>query len=310
MPPRLVVVDDTEDLLLLITESLTRDGYEVRTAPNGAAALELIRRDPPDAVILDLWMPEMDGFAVVRELRADPQLQQLPVLIMSAAGTQDNKIQGLDLGADDFVTKPFDMPELVARVRMVLRRARQSLDANPLTRLPGNSSIQGRIEESLRRSAPLAVLYCDLNNFKAYNDAYGYAAGDQALKETARVILESVKAVGSPHEDFVGHIGGDDFLVVTVPDRMEALAADVCSRFDAAAPSLYKDEDRARGRLLSKDRQGNAVDYPLMSIAVGVCHNAVRPLAAYAEVSALGAELKKAAKAKPGSAFFIDRRTR
>lgn len=309
MPGRLVVVDDTEDLLLLIRESLTRAGYDVRTAPDGPSALELVRKDPPDAVILDLWMPGMDGFAVVRELKDDPLLQQIPVLIMSAAGTQDNKIQGLDLGADDFITKPFDMPELVARVRMVLRRAQQCLDANPLTHLPGNTSIQARIEGALRRGGPLAVLYCDLNNFKAYNDAYGYAAGDHALKETGHAILEAVKAAGAPHEDFVGHIGGDDFLVVTLPDRMEPLAKEVCARFDALAPSLYKEEDRARGRLSSKDRQGNAVEYPLMSIAVGVCHNAAKPLAGYGEVSALGAELKKAAKGKPGSAYFIDRRT-
>lgn len=309
MAERLVVVDDTEDLLLLIEESLTRDGYQVHTAPDGLKALEVIRKDPPDAVILDLWMPGMDGFAVVRELKADPLLQHLPVLIMSAAGTSDNKIQGLDLGADDFITKPFDMPELVARVRMILRRTRQNLDANPLTHLPGNTTIQSRIQDALRRGGPLAVLYADLNNFKAYNDAYGYEAGDRALKETARSVLEAVKAAGDPHTDFVGHIGGDDFLVVTIPERMEALAKAVCARFDALSPSLYKDDDRARGRLLSKDRKGNAVEYPLMSIAVGVCHNVNRPLTAYAEVSALGAELKKVAKGQPGSSYFIDRRT-
>lgn len=309
MPGRLVVVDDTEDLLFLIEEALVRDGYEVRTAPDGAKALELIGQDPPDAVILDLWMPGMDGFEVVRKLKDDPLLQHLPVLIMSAAGSQDNKIHGLDLGADDFVTKPFDMPELVARVRMVLRRTKISLDANPLTHLPGNTTIQARVEKALRRGGPLAVLYCDLNDFKAYNDAYGYAAGDRALKETAHVILEAVKAAGAAHHDFVGHIGGDDFIVVTVPDRMEALAADVCKRFDAAVPSLYKDADRTRGRLLSKDRKGNAVEFPLMTIAVGVCHNSLKPLSGYSEVSALGSELKKAAKAKPGSAYFIDRRT-
>ena len=309
MPGRLVVVDDTEDLLFLMEDSLAREGYEVRTAVDGAKALALIQRDPPDAVILDLWMPKMDGFEVVRKLKDDPLLQHLPVLIMSAAGTHDNKIHGLDLWADDFVTKPFDMPELVARVRMVMRRAKISLDANPLTHLPGNTTIQSRVEKALRRGGPRAVLYCDLNDFKAYNDAYGYAAGDHAIRETARVILDSVKAVGAEHEDFVGHIGGDDFLVVTVPDRMETLAADICARFDAAVLSLYKDEDRARGRILSKDRKGNAVEFPFMSIAVGICHNSLKPLSGYSEVSALGSELKKAAKGKPGSAYFIDRRT-
>ena len=307
---RLLVADDTPDLLTLITDSLRLEGFSVEGAADGQQALEMIRRDPPDAVILDLWMPRLDGFGVVRALKEDPLLQHLPVLIMSAAGSRDNKIQGLDLGADDFITKPIDLPELAARVKMVLRRTRQGLDANPLTRLPGNSTIQARIAAAVAAGGPLAVLYADLNSFKAYNDAYGYEAGDRVLRETARVILESVRARGVPASDFVGHIGGDDFLVVTDPERMEALAQEVTARFDRCAPAFYKEEDRARGRILSKDRQGNEVEFPLLSIAVGVCHNTLKPLTSYAEVSALGAELKKVAKREPGSAYFIDRRTR
>ncbi|MBI5596332.1 MAG: response regulator [Elusimicrobia bacterium] len=308
--PRIIIADDTPDLLTLIMESLELEGFAVEGAPDGQQALEMIRRDPPDAVILDLWMPRLDGFGVVRELKNDPLLQHLPVLIMSAAGTRDNKIQGLDLGADDFITKPIDLPELVARVRMVLRRTKLGLDANPLTRLPGNSTIQAKIAAAVTAGGPLAVLYADLNSFKAYNDAYGYEAGDRVLRETARIILEAVKARGVPAGDFVGHIGGDDFIVVTAPDRMEELAREVTARFDACAPTFYKEPDRARGRLLSKDRQGNEVEFPLLSIAVGICHNTLKPLTSYAEVSSLGAELKKVAKKAAGSSYFIDRRTR
>lgn len=307
---RLVVADDTPDLLSLIKEALGREGYQVREAEDGRKALELIRADPPDAVILDLWMPGMDGFTVVRELKRDALLAHLPVIIMSAAGTTDNKIQGLDLGADDFVTKPLELPELIARVRMVLRRTRQGLDANPLTKLPGNTTIQSRIEAAIAAGGPLAVVYADLNSFKAYNDAYGYEAGDRVIKETARVLLESVRDAGDARADFLGHIGGDDFIVVTLPERADALSREIVRRFDALAPSFYKDADRARGKLRSVDRQGNEVEFPFLSIALGVCHNQLRPLTSYAEVAALGAELKKVAKRGPGSTYFIDRRNR
>lgn len=288
-------------------DALEMEGYEVRTADNGQEALDLVKADAPDCVVLDLFMPVKDGFAVCRELKSDVRYQNLPVILLSAAGQRDNRIQGLDIGADDFLVKPIEIVELIARIRMIMRRNQQGLDANPLTRLPGNVTIQNKITASLLDRKEIAVLYCDLNHFKAYNDAYGFEAGDRVLKSTAQLLVEAVQRAG--HEgDFVGHIGGDDFIIVSVPDRMEELSADICARYDALAPSFYKEEDRARGRMLSKDRQGEPVEFPLLSIAVGVCHNRLKPLVNYAEVSGIGSELKKHAKRVESSHYEIDRR--
>ncbi|MEE8424537.1 MAG: response regulator [Elusimicrobiota bacterium] len=308
-PPRLVVADDQEDLLAMMEDALTMHGFEIRTASNGKEALELIKKDPPDCVILDLFMPMMDGFAVCRELKADPLFQHLPIIILSATTDQGDKIQGLDSGADDFVTKPIDLAELVARIRMILRRTKQGLDANPLTRLPGNVSIQARISKDLASGNPLAVLYLDLNNFKAYNDAYGYGKGDEVIKATGKLVLETSRTLGNGKE-FVGHIGGDDFILVTHPERMEELAKQIAARFDELAPSFYSAEDRARGKIVAKDRKGQQVEFPLLSIAIGVCHNNLKPLTSFAQVSQIGAELKKFAKAKEQirSSYVLDRR--
>ncbi len=285
--------------------ALERAGFRVTAVADGQAALDAIRADPPDIAVLDLKMPRLDGFAVCRALREDPLLENLPVVILSAAATHENKIEGLDLGADDFIGKPVDLRELLARLRMIIKRTRQGLDANPLTRLPGNLSIESRIERALAQARPLAVLYVDLNQFKAYNDAYGYDAGDRVLRALSRVLVDQIR--GGP-VDFVGHIGGDDFIALSTPERMEAAAQRVCAAFDAAVPAFYSAEDRARGSIRAKDRQGVARDFPLLSVAVGICHNRDRPLTGFAQVAALGAELKKAAKAKPGSAYVIDRR--
>lgn len=305
-PATILIADDLPDLLQALKETLEREGFVVTAVGDGQSALEAIRANPPDIAVLDLKMPRMTGFQVCEALRQDPLLENLPVIILSASGTRDSKVAGLDLGADDFITKPVDVRELLARIRMILKRSRQGIDANPLTRLPGNLAIETRIERAAADGRPFAVLYIDLNQFKAYNDAYGYDEGDRVLKGTARVLVDQLRAGAGA--DFVGHIGGDDFIVLSTPDKMESLAQRICDDFDAVAPSFYSEEDRKRGAIVARDRQGNLREFPLLSVAIGICHNRDRKLAGFAQVAHLGAELKKVAKGKPGSAFVVDRR--
>jgi PleD family two-component response regulator len=304
---RILVADDEPDLLQIMKETLEREGFEVETAEDGQRALHAIRSRAPDIAVLDVRMPKLDGFGVCQQLRDDPLYEHLPVILLSASGTRDNKVAGLNLGADDFITKPVDVPELLARIRMIIRRSRQGLDASPLTHLPGNVSIESHIDQKLGANAPLAVLYIDINQFKAYNDAYGYDAGDHVLKATAELLIRLTRD-GDHAGDFVGHIGGDDFIVISTPQRMESLARRIIAEFDRVSPSFYRETDRKAGKILSTDRQGRIREFPFLSVAIGICHNGHRELSSYAEISQLGAELKKAAKSKAGSAFSLDRR--
>jgi len=306
-PPRILLADDEPDLLALMKETLERQGFEVATAMDGQEALASIRQDPPDIAVIDLIMPRCDGFTVCRELRKDPLFAHLPIIILSASGSRDSKVEGLELGVDDFIAKSVDIRELLARIRMILKRTRQGLDANPLTRLPGNLSIESRIADGLDQGQPLAVLYLDVDHFKSYNDAYGYEAGDQVIRALARILVKVTRQFPGP-PDFVGHIGGDDFIVVTEPARMEALARRVIAEFDAAVPGFYKEEDRKRGKIVSTDRQGNIQEFPLLSVSIGICHNVRKRLESLAQVSQLGAELKRHAKEQPGSKYLVDRR--
>ena len=305
-PATILIADDLPDLLQALKETLEREGFRVTAVGDGQSALAAIRESPPDIAVLDLKMPRMTGFQVCQALREDPLLENLPVIILSASGNRESKVTGLDLGADDFITKPVDVRELLARIRMILKRSRQGLDANPLTRLPGNLAIESRIERAVDAGKPLAVLYIDLNQFKAYNDAYGYDEGDQVLKALSRVLVDQLR--GGAGADFVGHIGGDDFIVLSTPDLMETLAQKICDDFDKIVPSFYNAEDRKRGSILAKDRKGEMREFPLLSVAIGICHNRDRVLAGFAQIAHLGAELKKVAKAKTGSSFVVDRR--
>ncbi|MFA6315953.1 MAG: response regulator [Elusimicrobiota bacterium] len=304
---RIVVADDEPDLLSLLATALAEQGFSVEAVCNGKEALDAIRSNPPDLAVLDLNMPIMTGFEVCTALRKDPLLEHLPIIILSAQSGGPTKVEGLNLGADDFISKPLtDMSELLARVKMIIRRTRQGLDANPLSHLPGNVSIERHIEEAVASERPLAVLYVDINQFKAYNDAYGYDSGDHVIKATSRLLIKVATEAVPPC--FVGHIGGDDFIVIATPEQMEPLAQRIIREFDAMSLSFYNETDREKRRIVSTDRRGMTKEYPLLSIAIGICHNSGKKLTSYAQISQYGAELKKHAKAREGSAYVIDRR--
>jgi len=231
-------------------------------------------------------------------------LQGLPVLFLTSMVQTSSKVQGLNLGADDYITKPFHPQELLARVQGALRAHRIDLEANPLSRLPGNPSIEREIDARIRSGKGFAVLYADLNNFKAFNDKYGFKRGDGVIRKTAELLL-SLRRPG----DFVGHVGGDDFIVVTVPELAEEYCRRAVAEFAAYAPSAYDPAARRKGYIEVDDRQGRKTRFPLVGIAIGGVTNEQRPLESVGQVSAIGAEMKKRAKASPDS-YVFDKRTK
>ncbi len=181
------------------------------------------------------------------------------------------------------------------------------LDASPLTRLPGGIAIENVLKKRLESSQPLAFCVLDLDNFKAFNDRYGYANGSEVIKETARIIENSVKTRGTG-DDFIGHVGGDDFVVITVPNHMREISNEIISQFDAKIPSFYDPVDRTRGHILGKTRQGIEMQFPIMTISIAIVTNERRTLTNPLEASEIAAELKDYAKTIPKSVFVVDKR--
>jgi DNA-binding response OmpR family regulator len=272
-------------------------------------ALEKVYTESPDLILLDILMPKVDGHQVCREIRDDLLLANIPIVMLTIKGEEKDEIKGLGVGADDYIVKPFRPGVLLARVRTVLKRTTQGLEANPLLRLPGNTAIIDEMEERIEGNRPFAVLYFYLENFKAFNNRHSFERGDKVIQQTARIIVEHMKEVGNP-EDFIGHIGGDDFIAITSPDKVDLICPRIIKSFDKKILKFYSPRDRAKGYITGKDRQGRINKFPIMSITIGVVTNTKRKFNHTGQVAAVGAELKRYGKSLGGSNYVIDRRAK
>jgi diguanylate cyclase (GGDEF)-like protein len=304
---KILVIDDTEFMTKLITDILINADYDVITASNGLQGVQKVREEKPDLVILDVVMPGMDGFEVCKMLREDESNNLMPIIMLTSQDNEDDKLTGLEIGADDYIVKPFNERELVSRVRNTLKRIDRNRWANPLTGLQGNIEIQTEINQRIAKRLLFAVIYGDLDNFKAYNDVYGFASGDRAIKLTADIIVDNVHNFGN-QGDFVGHIGGDDFVVITTPDKAEVICKGIISEFNEKIKTLYCDEDVQRGYIVTSNRQGQIMKFPLVSISLAVVTNESRELISHIQIAEIAAEIKKKAKSLPGSTYVKDRR--
>jgi diguanylate cyclase (GGDEF)-like protein len=308
MPETILVVDDDPDIARFVEVNLRSAGYDVAVAADGEEALEKAGAVRPDLVLLDVMMPRIDGFEVAQRLRKNPQTANTSIIMLTAKALSADKVTGLQSGADDYIIKPFDPIELLARVKGTLRRAKEMRNLSPLTGLPGNIRIQEEIERQVREGRPFAVLYCDLDNFKAYNDRQGFVRGDRLIQAVSRIVQEAIADLDGS-EGFVGHVGGDDFVAVLRPEVAEEAAKRICRRFDEVRAEYYDPEDLERGYVRLEDRRGVLQDIPLVAISVGIATTAKRAFAHYGEAVAVATEMKQFAKRQSGSSYAVDRRT-
>jgi diguanylate cyclase (GGDEF)-like protein len=305
----ILVADDDEDIVRFVEVNLRLEGYDVVTASDGEEAIKSAHELKPDLILLDVMMPKMDGFEVCQRLRGDGRTKGISVIMLTAKSLSADKVVGLTAGADDYMIKPFDPIELVARVKSALRRSKEMRGLNPLTHLPGNLEVQDEVSKRVAQRGPFAVMYFDLDNFKAFNDYYGFLRGDEAIKLLARCLIEALGRHAEPSA-FLGHIGGDDFVAVANPDSAEAVAQDLIGCWDENVNDLYNEEDVERGYIEVADRQNTMHKFPVTTVSVGIAMNTQRPIETHWEASELAAEMKQFAKRNERSSYSIDRRTK
>ena len=295
----ILFADDDEALRRMVGDLLRHTGHEVRLASNGAAALQEARRRTPDLVILDYRMGDPDGFAVCRAIKGDPRLGAVPVLILTGQSTIEDRLGGFEAGADDYLAKPFDARELLARVSALLRQTRRALDRNPTTGLPGGAAIEAELQSRREAGEPFAVVYFDLDDFKPFGDRFGFAVADAAIRAAA----DSVARAGDlAPGSFAAHVGGDDFVLVCAPGDALELAAEANERFRRALAPHLPAEVRRSGRYRGTDRSGAQREFALTRLSAAVIQVDPRRWTTLEALGELVAEAKLRAKRGDGIA--------
>jgi PleD family two-component response regulator len=268
---RILVVEDDPDIGKLLQTFFDSKGFEVSVATRGEEALSLTRHSLPQLIVLDIMLPDMDGYEICRKLRSSSRTGHIPILFLTQRDERRDRIAGLELGADDYITKPFDIEELGLRVKNAIARAEQDNLTDPRTGLPTSRQIESRLREILPKKG-WAIINCRLEGFTAYCTVYGDASGDDFLRFASDLILETVDELGNP-EDFIGHPGGDSFIILTEESRTAPLEARLKTRFKQSIPGRYSYLDQQRGYILIRSAAGAESRAPLAQLSVTVVHS-------------------------------------
>ena len=304
--PTVLIVDDDPATCAALAERLAEDGVVSEAVHDGLTAIQRAVVLRPQLVVLDLTLPELSGDQVFERLQADHRTRYTPVVFLTGSSRRDDKVRHLRAGGDDYVTKPFDLEELAARVQTALRRSRTLGGLNPLSGLPGNTAIYEEITGRLRSGGRFACLYLDIDNFKSFNDRYGFTRGDTLISALAEAIFGAVAE--SADDAFLGHIGGDDFVILCGADDAVRLAEDVVARFGVRSRQLHDDGDIAAGGYEAPDRRGLRSRWRLASVSVGIAVSDARGFTTAAALAQAAAEMKTVAKRQIERRVALDRR--
>lgn len=248
------------------------------------------------------WLSDM-----VRRIKVQTQLQYIPLMIYAPGADKDLVINCLNEGADDITVDEWDDRMMTAKATMLVSRTQRDLGVNPSSRLPGANAIEYDIDRRMHCGEKFAVCYADLDNFKAYNDYYGYVYGDKTIRITSHIIRTVVQDL-APDDGFVGHIGGDDFVFIIPPEKVDVICKNVISTFDRMAPFRYDEVDRERGWIEILNRKGEMERFPIFTISIAVIINQKKMFKHPGEMSHMMADLKKYTKTLPGSNYMVERR--
>lgn len=282
-------------------------GYEPVWVKESNEATEAVARIVPDLIIIDYGLGSKGGFKIVKDLKSNYHTAHIPVLMMIEKKNMRRDILEIEHGLDDYLPKPPDPIDLEVRIDMALRRTEHQFFANPLTRLPGSRSLEKCVNKKLDDNETFSFLYCDINNFKSFNDKYGYKSGDAVIIQTAHIITSAIKQYAGA-KDFVFHIGGDDFVILTTPALEADIAKHIIDEFDKLIPYHYSLLDRHRGHIRIKDRRGKICDFDLMGISIAIVNNLHREISNLIEFVEIAFEIKSYLKKHKKSRSLVNRR--
>ncbi len=296
---RLLVVEDDIDIGNMLKIYFSGMDFDVDVAVRGSDALERTKHVLPHLIVLDIMLPDIDGYEVCRTLRTNMRTSHIPVIFLTQKDERSDKLQGLELGADDYITKPFDIEELKLRVQGAIRRSERESLTDPRSGLPAGRLIENRLREIIRQRG-WALLDARVNNFEPFKDVYGFVAGDDVLRFTAMLIGEVIDELGTA-SDFIGHAGGDNFIIITMAEgKADTIKARLKERFDEEVQTHYNFMDRQQGFMQAPGADGTTVKVPFMTISVGTVSPSMQSFADIREITELAAEARRQDSAAGG----------
>lgn len=309
-PKTVLVIDDDPSVGLLVSVILKNLNFNVVTLLKGKELLDYLSKESiPHLILLDLKLPDIDGYELCKKIRENPLTSSIPIIVITGVDEIDSKIKLIEIGADDYINKPFDVRELKVRITRIMKRKESDSSLNPLTKLPGAPLIEEFTKKKIEKNEHFSYAYLDIDNFKAYNDAYGYPKGDEIIKFTSRIINTVLKNA-IKNDYFIGHIGGDDFVIITPIDKMITAVEEIIKKFDSEIPFFYNEKDRKNGYITVTDRMNNIKKFPFMTLSIAIVD--VKKNIHYAKLIEKIFEIKRYLKSRENkniSSYHKDRRT-
>ncbi|MCX7723820.1 MAG: diguanylate cyclase [Thermodesulfovibrio sp.] len=305
MNKKIIVVAKDSEIKTLINKQLFSSNYEIYCFEDIKDALEIIYDEIPDLVIVETINNPKIEVSVINGLKADPIFVSMNVISIVSSDFYTEDWQNFLV--DDYIRVDSLSKDLTMRINLCFERLERVIATSPLTKLPGNLVIHKEIQRRLDRGDIFALAYADLDNFKPFNDRYGFSRGDEVIKMLGRVILNIVRAE-QPSGSFVGHIGGDDFVYIMDPDKIEETTQKIINIFDNLIKNFYDEEDIRKGYIESIDREGKTHFYPIMTVSVGITSNLYRVFTHFSEMAEVASVMKSVAKKQKDKRYAIDRR--
>lgn len=286
---RILVVEDDFDISNMLRIYFSGQGYDVQVAPRGGDALTLTRKQGPQLIVLDIMLPDMDGYEVCRQLRQTTRTSHVPIIFLTQKDERSDKIQGLELGADDYITKPFDIEELKLRVKNAIDRVDREKSMDPRSNLPSSRLIEEQLRELMRTNDTWYYIDLKINQFDSFQEVYGPIAGTEVLRFMALIMGEVVDEFGTP-DDFVGHAGNDNFIIISYSTKSQTLKDRLIERFNSEVKQHYSFIHREQGHMVV---ESTSETKPLMTLTGGIVSNATQRFADIREITELAAESRR-----------------
>ncbi|PKO17722.1 MAG: diguanylate cyclase [Chloroflexi bacterium HGW-Chloroflexi-10] len=288
---RLLVVEDDFDISNMLKIYFISQGYDVDTAPRGEVALEKTRQVMPHLIVLDIMLPDIDGYEVCKRLRTNTRTSHIPVIFLTQKDERSDRLQGLELGADDYITKPFDIEELRLRVQNAIARAERESLTDAQSGLPSGRLIEDQLRRLIREK-DWVLMDIRINHYDPFKDVYGFIAANDVLRFCGMLLGEVLDTLGSDN-DFIGHAGGDNFIVITGFEKSKEVRDRLKERFGEAVQSHYNFMDRQQGFLMAPDENGAPTKFPLMTLSVGAVSPRTHSFADIREITELAADARR-----------------